>query len=530
MKIRTGSAATLFCVLLIASSASANQVAGAPVRFDTAEALKQVVKRVEPSLPPEIVAANPGAVLAADVVVRADGTVESVTLVTGPIALERPFVEALRQWVFRPFMRNGRPVRALAMIDLALANPREESLRKASNDYFAAQLACERALATDARSAEPVCLQAVSLSETLDASRRLERSHALGYHGISLAAVGRNADALARFEQAIATRQDALRAERSDAAADADMAGLLTAAAGMEARLNQLPAAAARYATAISILERAIETLPEFRERYLPQLRNALEQAAVVKRALGDSGEAAALEKRASGVSTPPPAAMPTRHLLSVLVLGTTGAALTEDDVRQVTALVPAGTKPWFLVADQGFRDAGRMLVATLYLDPDGVRPGHRWGRALMVQAAWPERAAPDAKRTWARWIESPYVHVPRAGREPDDVRSNDDRNRPVLVPKTPSEALTIDDAAAIVTLVQRTADASRNGGPGAVYAVVQPWTIERRGLVRRRGARAPARERHRPRPRAALDGQKDRRRMENRRDSALVTAQESLR
>ena len=37
------------------------------------------------------------------------------------------------------------------MIDLALANPREESLRKASNDYFAAQLACERALATDAK-------------------------------------------------------------------------------------------------------------------------------------------------------------------------------------------------------------------------------------------------------------------------------------------------------------------------------------------------------------------------------------------
>jgi tetratricopeptide (TPR) repeat protein len=267
MKIRTASAATLLAVLIMVSSASANQVAGAPVRFDTAEALKQAVKRVEPSLPPAIVAANPGAVLAADVVIRADGTVESVTLVTGSGALERPFVAALRQWVFRPFMRNGHPVRAVAMIDVALANPREESLRKASNDYFAAQLACERALATDARGAEPVCLPAVRLSETLDASRRLEGSHALGYHGISLAAAGRNVDALARFEQAIATRQDALRAARSDSAADADMAGLLTAAAGVEARLNRLPAAAARYATAIAILERAIKTLPELRDR-----------------------------------------------------------------------------------------------------------------------------------------------------------------------------------------------------------------------------------------------------------------------
>ncbi|HEY1308567.1 MAG TPA: energy transducer TonB [Vicinamibacterales bacterium] len=479
MKIRTASAATLLAVLIMVSLASASQIGGAPVRFDTAEALKQTVKRVEPSLPPDIVAANPGAVLAADVVIRADGTVESVTLVTGPGALERPFVEALRQWVFRPFLRNGRPVRAVAMIDLALANPREESLRKASNDYLAAELACERALATDARSAEPVCLHAVSLSETLDASRRLERSHALGDHGISLAAAGRNADALARFEQAIAAHQDVLRAERSDSAADADMAGLLTAAAGMEARLNRLSAAAARYTTAISILERAIETLPEFRERYLPRLRNALEQAAVVKRALGESGEAAALEKRASDVSTSPPAAMPTRQLLGLLVLGTTAAALTEDDVRQVTALVPAGKKTWFLVAGESSGDGGRMLVATLYLNPDGVRLGHRWGRAVMMQAAWPERAASDTKRTWKRWIEWPYVHVPRAGREPDDVRGNDDRNRPVLVPKTPSEALTIDDAAAIVTLVQRTADGSRNLRTGAVYEAVQPWTIE---------------------------------------------------
>ena len=479
MKIRTASSATLLAVLIMVSPASANQVAGAPVRFDTAEGLKQVVERVEPSLPPDIVSANPGAVLAADVVVKADGTIESVTLVTGPGALERPFVEALRKWRFRPFLRNGRPVRAVVMIDLALANPREEALRKASTDYFAAQLACERALATDARSAEPACLQAVGLSDTLHASRRLERSHALGYHGMSLAAAGRNADALARFEQAIATRQDALRVERSDAAIDADMAALLTAAAGMEARLNRLPAAAARYAIAISILERAVETRPDFRERYLPQLRDVLEKAAVVKRALGESGEAAALEKRASGVSTSPPAVMPTRLILSVLVLGATAPALTEDDVRQVTALVPAGKKTWFLGVDEGFSDGGRMLFATLYLNPDGVRPGYRWGRALRMQAAWPQRPGSDAKRTWERWSESPYVHLPRAGREPDDVRGNDDRNRPVLVPKTPSEALPIDDAAAIVTLVQRAADAPRNAGPGAVYAVVQPWMIE---------------------------------------------------
>jgi len=253
----------------MASSAASGQVAGAPVRFDTADALKQVLKRVEPSLPLDVVAANPGAVLAADVVVRADGTVESVTLVTGPSGLEQPFVGALKQWVFRPFLRNGRPVRAVAMIDLALANPREEALRKASNDYVAAQLACERALATEARNAEPVCIQAVERSNALDTSSRLERANALGYHAVSLAVAGRDAEALGRFDQAIDARQRTARAQRGDAAVDVGMADLLAAAAAIEVRLNRLPAAAARYATAISILERAIAALPEWRERYL---------------------------------------------------------------------------------------------------------------------------------------------------------------------------------------------------------------------------------------------------------------------
>jgi hypothetical protein len=478
VRIRTTSAALLGALLMV-SPVAAGQIIGAPVRFDTADALKQILKRVEPSVPADLVAANPGAVLAADVVVRADGTVESVTLVTGPSGLEQPFVGALKQWVFRPFLRNGRPVRAVAMIDLALADPREEAFRKASNDYFSAQLACERALSTDARGAEPVCLQAVERSSALDASRRLERSNALGYHGVSLAAAGRDADALGRFEQAIAARQSASRGQRGDDAVDAGMAGLLAAAAGMEVRLNRLQAAAVRYATAISILERAIATLPEWRERYQPQLRDVMEQAATVKRALGESVEAVALEKRAAGVATPLPGAMPMRQLLGVLALGVTAPALTEDDVRQLTALVPAGKKLWFLAADQGFGDGGRMLVATLYLNPDGVRPGYRSGRAVTMRASWSPGTGPDAKRKWERWIESPYVHVPLAGREPDDVRGSDDRNRPAPIAQTPAEALTIEDAAAIVMLVRRSADASRNSGPGAVYTVVQPWTID---------------------------------------------------
>ena len=130
---KTSTSCLLAGCLLTASVIPHAQPIGRPVRFDTDVALKQVTKRVEPVLPPDLVTANPGAVLAADVVVRANGTVESVTIVTAPPGLDTPLTAALQQWTFQPFLVNGRPVRAVVMIDVALADPRAEAERRSSD-------------------------------------------------------------------------------------------------------------------------------------------------------------------------------------------------------------------------------------------------------------------------------------------------------------------------------------------------------------------------------------------------------------
>ena len=136
--------ALVFIVLVVTASPAANtQTTGVPVRVDTAVALKQIMTRVEPPLSPELVAANPGAVLAADLVVRSDGSVESVTLIAGPQGFERALVTALRQWTFKPFNVNGRPARVVTMIDIALPNPQQEAEQRAYADYADARRAGE---------------------------------------------------------------------------------------------------------------------------------------------------------------------------------------------------------------------------------------------------------------------------------------------------------------------------------------------------------------------------------------------------
>src|SRR5215471_8319025 len=90
------------------------QTPPAPMRIDSSVAMRQIVKRVDPVFPPDVIAANPGAPFAADVVIKTDGTVESVTIVLGPPALHAAAIAALKQWTFKPFMNAGRPVRATA--------------------------------------------------------------------------------------------------------------------------------------------------------------------------------------------------------------------------------------------------------------------------------------------------------------------------------------------------------------------------------------------------------------------------------
>src|SRR5688572_24623476 len=117
-----------------------------PLRIDTPVALKQVITRVEPVWPEGAVSANPGAVMAADVVVTAAGLVESVNVIVGPEALRPALITALKKWTFKPFLSGGHPSRFVTMVDFEIRNPDKEREDEAIVDFFAAEKECRRSV------------------------------------------------------------------------------------------------------------------------------------------------------------------------------------------------------------------------------------------------------------------------------------------------------------------------------------------------------------------------------------------------
>src|ERR1700676_3391612 len=75
-----------------------------------AEAMeKLLVHRVEPIYPAEARKTNLQGIVALDIVVGRDGSVENVHALNGPEVLARAAMDALRWWKFQPYRVNGEP-------------------------------------------------------------------------------------------------------------------------------------------------------------------------------------------------------------------------------------------------------------------------------------------------------------------------------------------------------------------------------------------------------------------------------------
>ena len=79
-------------------------------RVPAEEMEKLLVHRVEPVYPPEARAKNLQAIIALDVVIGRDGSVESMRPLNGPDILARAAMDALRWWKFQPYRLNGNAV------------------------------------------------------------------------------------------------------------------------------------------------------------------------------------------------------------------------------------------------------------------------------------------------------------------------------------------------------------------------------------------------------------------------------------
>jgi TonB family protein len=94
-----------------------------PVSIRERTALEQVVDRVEPEYPDEAKANHVQGSVVLDVLVGKDGRVQRLSLVRGDLALTAAAADAVRQWRFKPLIRNGRPGSFESHITLTFALP-----------------------------------------------------------------------------------------------------------------------------------------------------------------------------------------------------------------------------------------------------------------------------------------------------------------------------------------------------------------------------------------------------------------------
>jgi protein TonB len=91
---------------------------GAPKKISQAEALSAVVTKVQPEYPVLARQLKLSGTVEMDVLIGENGSVETVTPISGNPVLTKPAADALKKWKFKPFATDGTPVKAQAALKI----------------------------------------------------------------------------------------------------------------------------------------------------------------------------------------------------------------------------------------------------------------------------------------------------------------------------------------------------------------------------------------------------------------------------
>ena len=242
--------------LAICLLATLSLAAQALDRVDTKVALAQVITKLDPDVPAAAAAARVGGVVIADVTIGVNGRVSSVSILGGPALLHAAAQTALRQWTFKPFVRNGR---------------------RCSVVQGCVQLGA-------AISPGPVVANTYGMEEMAGRT-----------YISSLAAANRIPEALEVAKELLARRSPPKVNDRVAAEYQVTVAIL-------QARTGAYDDTEASFAKVYDIYEGMAAQSPRARESIAATLKQALQTHASIRRARGDASGAAALEARAAAV------------------------------------------------------------------------------------------------------------------------------------------------------------------------------------------------------------------------------------
>ena len=81
-----------------------------PVKIAPVVVAGQLLKRVNPVYPPYAQSARVSGIVVVHALISREGRVKQVTVVSGPGLLQDAAADAVRQWVYKPYLLNGEPM------------------------------------------------------------------------------------------------------------------------------------------------------------------------------------------------------------------------------------------------------------------------------------------------------------------------------------------------------------------------------------------------------------------------------------
>ena len=89
-----------------------------PTSVPAQEMQNNLITKVPPVYPPEAKAAKIQGKVILDAVIGVDGHVENLKALSGPKELQQSALDAVRQWVYKPYTVNGNPVEVTTTINV----------------------------------------------------------------------------------------------------------------------------------------------------------------------------------------------------------------------------------------------------------------------------------------------------------------------------------------------------------------------------------------------------------------------------
>lgn len=272
-----------------------------PKRIDENVASQNLIKRVDPTVPPIAKAVGIGGAVVVDATISPEGRVSSVAVLSGHPLLVSACVEAVKKWEYKPFNVDGQAATAVTKVECDFAAPSHTKVEeKALRDYYPAFDTCYKLVQANSDSeAEKNCSEAVALSDQLPTNRIIERSSSRTFLAHSLVGEHKVNDAIPLYEKALDIYKGVEHSER-----DADFASDNANLARAYSLVGELGKADPLYDRAVNIFEAAIVNLPDMKDNYSTRLKRTLLEYADLKRAEGQADNAKQLQEKAEKIQT----------------------------------------------------------------------------------------------------------------------------------------------------------------------------------------------------------------------------------